>query len=62
MDELWEAAKICRVARVMQPLHGIHGSRQLTSKKPADMPASIRQRLLDLAKETKQDFGLILTK
>lgn len=59
MDELWEAAKICRVARVMQPLHG---SRQLTSKKPADMPASIRQRLLDLANETKQDFGLILTK
>lgn len=26
------------------------------------MPASIRQRLLNLANETKQDFGLILTK
>jgi predicted nucleotidyltransferase component of viral defense system len=32
------------------------------NKAPTNLPASVRQRLLNLAGQTKQDFGLLLTK
>ena len=31
-------------------------------KAPSNLPESVRQRLLDLARQNKQDFGLLLTK
>jgi len=34
----------------------------LTKGKPANVPASVHQRLLNLAQQTNQDFGLLLTK
>ena len=34
----------------------------MTKGKPANIPASVRQRLLNLAQQTNQDFGLLLTK
>ena len=34
----------------------------MTKGKPANVPASVRQRLLNLAQQTNQDFGLLLTK
>jgi len=34
----------------------------LTKGKPSNVPASVRQRLLNLAQQTNQDFGLLLTK
>jgi len=34
----------------------------LTKGKPTNIPASVRQRLLNLAQQTNQDFGLLLTK
>ena len=32
------------------------------NKAPTNLPASVRQRLLNLAGQSKQDFGLLLTK
>ncbi|MGA8309873.1 MAG: hypothetical protein WB755_07575 [Terriglobales bacterium] len=32
------------------------------TKAPIDLPAFVRQRLLNLANLSKQDFGLLLTK
>jgi hypothetical protein len=37
------------------------GVNRLT-KAPIDLPAFVRQRLLNLANLSKQDFGLLLTK
>ena len=34
----------------------------MTKGKPSNVPASVRQRLLNLAQESNQDFGLLLTK
>ena len=34
----------------------------MTKGKPANIPASVRHRLLNLAQQTNQDFGLLLTK
>ena len=34
----------------------------MTKGKPSNVPASVRQRLLNLAQQTNQDFGLLLTK
>lgn len=34
----------------------------MTSKPPKNLPASVRQRLFDLARERKEDFGLMLVK
>lgn len=34
----------------------------MTKEKPTDMAASVRQRLLNLAQETKEDFQLVLTR
>ena len=34
----------------------------MTKGRPANIPASVRQRLLNLAQQTNQDFGLLLTK
>jgi hypothetical protein len=34
----------------------------LTKGRPVNVPASVRQRLLNLAHQTKQDFGLLLMK
>ena len=33
----------------------------MTHAKPVDLPASIRQRLLNLAKKSEEDFTLVLT-
>jgi Nucleotidyl transferase AbiEii toxin, Type IV TA system len=32
------------------------------NKAPTNLPASVRQRLLNLASRSKQDFGILLTK
>src|SRR5690242_3035253 len=40
----------------------VPGVDSLKKDKPTNLPASVRQRLLNLANETKQDFGLVLTK
>ena len=34
----------------------------MTKGKPANIPASVRQRLFNFAQQTNQDFGLLLTK
>ena len=34
----------------------------MTRGKPSNIPASVRQRLLNLAHQTNRDFGLLLTK
>ncbi len=34
----------------------------MTKGKPSNVPASVRQRLLNFARQTNQDFGLLLTK
>jgi hypothetical protein len=34
----------------------------LTNPAPKNVPASVRQKLLNLARERKADFGLILVK
>jgi hypothetical protein len=58
-DELSAAAKVCRVANVMRPYLE---SLKLTKPAPKNLPASVRQKLTNLAHERNVDFGLILVK
>ncbi len=59
MDELWQAAKTCRVAKRHAPLPGVP---DVTKQKPRNLAASVRQRLMNLARTQKEDFRLILTR
>ena len=40
----------------------VPGVDPLKKDKPSNLPASVRQRLMNLANRTRQDFGLVLTK
>jgi hypothetical protein len=53
MDELYEAAKVCRVGASDAALSGV----DCVKKAATNLPASVRQRLLNLANEKRQDFG-----
>ena len=58
-DDIWKAAKVCRVANVMRPyLESLPVSRE----RPRNLAASVRQRLFNRAQERHEDFGLVLTK
>jgi hypothetical protein len=54
MDELSAAAKVCRGP--------IWSRSSLRGPKLKNIPASIRQKLLNLARELNEDFGLIRRK
>jgi hypothetical protein len=58
MDDLWKG---CQSVPGRQSDAALPGLNRLT-KAPIDLPAFVRQRLLNLANLGKQDFGLLLTK
>jgi len=58
MDELWEACEGLPSRQRHASVYGV----ALLSKPVTNVAASVRQRLLNLARESKQDFGLLLTK